>query len=433
MSDLAERGAAAWRWSALLACGLALGWGAAWGVLPALAWGLGLAAALLACWLYPRLALRALRVARDLPPGACEDDAVAVRFTVTNAGALPLLAPEVEDAFAPDKVPHRRATVWPRLPAWAAAEAAYVGHCHGRRGVHAIGPARARLTCPLGLFSAAREVAPARALVVYPAVEALGPLPESGATRVPALGGAASRAAGDGGLALGVRDHRPGDPLRRVHWPTTARRGRLTVVEHERQVARGVVVVLDLARASLRGLGRHATLEVAVHLAAAVAARTLLQGDRVALHGLGREALELPLAGGRAQLDRALDALARVRPDGEVPLGEVARARVARLLPGQLAWLVVADLAGDLPACLDVAAAARARGARLACALLDPRAFPRLFGAPQEEASVDAAAAALTAEGALAYPVRPGQALTDALAAPWAGRRALRLTREMLA
>lgn len=413
---------------------LAVGWGAVLGVRPALAYGVAHLGVLLALWLYPRLALSRVTLARGMAPSACEEDVVRVSFRLENASPLPLFCPEVVDRFVPDKVPLRHARVFPWLPGRALVDVHYDGRCFTRRGDYAIGPSTVRLRCPLGLFSATRTRHDEAPLVVYPAIEPLPPsLPKSGASRAPSAAGGRLREAGDGGLVLGVREYRPGDALRRVHWPTTARRGRLSILEHERQVARGVALFLDLSRTSLRGLGRQSTLEVAVRAAAAVAASYLGQGDRVALHGHAAAALHVPSGAGRTQLARVLDALAHVRPDGDLPLSELVRARIADVEAGQLAWLIVADLDRDATPCVDVVAALRARGCRAVVVLLDPASFPRLWGAPRAGVGLAAAADAFQAEGATVYALRAGDALAERLAEPYSGRRYVRLTREMLA
>lgn len=429
--DQGERGLVL---GALAVALLALGWGAALGVRPVLAFGVAQLGLLLALWLYPRLALARVSIRRDMPASACEEDVVRVGFRLANASPLPLFCPEVVDRFVPDKVPLRHARVFPWLLGRSQVDVGYDGRCFTRRGEFAVGPALVRVRCPLGLFQAARlDDAPA-ALLVLPGLEGLpAALPRSGVSRAPSAAGGGLREAGEGGLVLGVREYRAGDALRRVHWPTTARRGRLSILEHERQVARGVALFVDLSRAALRGLGRQSTLEVAVRLAASVAAAYLGQGDRVALHGQGAEPLHVPAAGGRAQLARLLDALARVRPEGDLPLADLLRARAGEVDAGQLVWLVVADLDRDAAACVEVLAALRARGCRLVVVLLDPDSFPRLWGGPRSDMSLAAAAALFLAEGAVVYALRAGEALAERLAAPYAGRRHVRLTREMLA
>lgn len=78
----------------------------------------------------------------------------------------------------------------------------------------------------------------------------VGPRPLAPARPFPELFGAwgqgAARPAVAGDVVRGVRSYVPGDPLRRVHWPATARRGELVVKEVEDPGAPRLVVALDL-------------------------------------------------------------------------------------------------------------------------------------------------------------------------------------------
>ncbi len=51
--------------------------------------------------------------------------------------------------------------------------------------------------------------------------------------------------AGSGTEILGVREYRPGDPLRRIHWRSTARRGELIVREFEPPGTQNLGLFLD--------------------------------------------------------------------------------------------------------------------------------------------------------------------------------------------
>src|SRR5918912_409029 len=88
---------------------------------------------------------------------------------------------------------------------------------------------------------------------------------------------------GEGMDFHGVREWRQGDPLRRVHWPTTARTGRLSVVEFERAFQQDLVIALDLRRGSEYGEGRETTLEYAVKTAATLIDATLAESGAVTL------------------------------------------------------------------------------------------------------------------------------------------------------
>ncbi|MBE1532098.1 DUF58 domain-containing protein [Actinomadura algeriensis] len=113
----------------------------------------------------------------------------------------------------------------------------------GRRGVLEAGPLTLVRTDPLGLVRAARRAddAPVR-ILVHPRHHELAPAPAAGA------GGrdtaAAVTRAADGAFA-GLREHAPGDDVRRVHWRTSARRGRLMVREHADSPRPELTVLVD--------------------------------------------------------------------------------------------------------------------------------------------------------------------------------------------
>ena len=97
-------------------------------------------------------------------------------------------------------------------------------------------------TWPFGFVRWRRRIAVADALIVYPA-PVDDPLHAHG-------GGAGDRAGAAGGgpgfvQPAGVREYRPGDPPRRVHWRASARRGVPVVCEWESGTGSGREVVLD--------------------------------------------------------------------------------------------------------------------------------------------------------------------------------------------
>jgi uncharacterized protein (DUF58 family) len=122
-------------------------------------------------------------------------------------------------------------------------------------GTHALrwtptrfGPVEApTLTCdrPFGLWKARRRVTMPREMLVWPATQKVGPVPDCEGE---ASGIHAGRRVGVGGEFCGVRDFRPGDRLRLVHWAQTARQDRLVVRETLADATPRVRVGLRLGR-----------------------------------------------------------------------------------------------------------------------------------------------------------------------------------------
>jgi uncharacterized protein (DUF58 family) len=74
-----------------------------------------------------------------------------------------------------------------------------------------------------------------------------------------------------GDLTRSVRDLRPGDPLRHVHWPATARQGRLMTRELERPAAEAASVLVDLG--PLEGADAERAASYAAHALAVLLER----------------------------------------------------------------------------------------------------------------------------------------------------------------
>ena len=112
------------------------------------------------------------------------------------------------------------------------------------RGVFDGGDVVLTTAAPFGLARTKRKGRIPTRLIVHPRWGKLSgfELPETpAATADEAL---AVARAGHGDVFAGVREYRPGDPRKSVHWRTTARTGRLVVREHEEPARSPVVVVV---------------------------------------------------------------------------------------------------------------------------------------------------------------------------------------------
>lgn len=74
-----------------------------------------------------------------------------------------------------------------------------------------------------------------------------------------------------------IREYRPGDDVRRIHWPSTARRGEVMVRREEQAWDPSATIILDSRRNAHVGSGPDSSFEVAVSAAASVAQHFLDQ------------------------------------------------------------------------------------------------------------------------------------------------------------
>lgn len=150
------------------------------------------------------------------------------------------------------------------------------------RGVHQLGPLRAKITDPFGLAEFERELAGQSRVVVVPRTYPLTGLPGGSGTGVGDEGSVRLRS-GQGDDDAVVRQYRQGDDLRRVHWRSTARRDELMVRLEERPWRGGTTVLLDRRMSAHRGHGPTASLEWAVSLCGSVCLHLHHCGQQVRL------------------------------------------------------------------------------------------------------------------------------------------------------
>ncbi len=124
-----------------------------------------------------------------------------------------------------------------------------------RRGIVEIGPLVVDFADPFGLANGELTVGETQKLVVAPAIN---PLPITGKS-INADDGSAralQRRSSGSEDEIMAREYRYGDPLRRVHWRSSAHRGELMVRQEEQRSHAKATIVLDTHRAGFRDAGR---------------------------------------------------------------------------------------------------------------------------------------------------------------------------------
>ena len=189
------------------------------------------------------------------------------------------------------------------------------------RGEHTLGPVRLLSGDLFGFALCDRTLEISDSLVVYPRVV---PLADLGLPARHPLGDlrAQSWIFEDPSRIAGVREYRPGDSLRRVHWPATARSQQMQSRVYEATTSHKLGIFLNVATAedALWSYGYDPdVLELSIMAAASIAMWGLEQGYQVGLYtnGLQKESHgSIALEPGRSteQAERILLTLGRLQP-----------------------------------------------------------------------------------------------------------------------
>lgn len=249
----------------------------------------GVIAVLLVGTVWPRIALARIRIEASGPPDATVGQDTAIALTLRNVGMGVRLRPleppgETTAALAGDPAP--------------------ISVTPATRGVLDTVIVESASGAPFGLVWWRRRIA-------VPLPRPIEVAPRRGSSEP--IGTAARDAPGDAPATTGIsgdqvrslREYLPGDPLRLVHWPATARHGQIVVKELEHPERPHLHVVVDLR-------GDASLAEDAAERAMGTVCWALDEGLEVTLHtaeaGGPRSApVEGPLEAGR-RLARAIAA-----------------------------------------------------------------------------------------------------------------------------
>ncbi len=293
------------------------------------------------CFVWAWLNIRWLESSRQLRSNRSHvDGVIQERFLIRNEGPWPKLWVGMEDHS--DLPGYQADRVLSSLPAHGERSWIVRARCK-RRGKFNLGPVTLVSGDPLGLFQIRRQLPLSSTLVVYPATfEMPHFIPPSGRL--------------SGGDALqrqtqhittnvsSVRDYMPGDSFNRIHWLSTARRGRLISKEFELDPLADIWLFLDMEKGVHIGSIDdglvfeeldthrrvpsslqidHRTEEYGVTIAASLAKHLLAKKRAVGMISYGQRREIVQVDRGERQLMKFLESLAVIKGEGQVTLAEV--------------------------------------------------------------------------------------------------------------
>ncbi len=210
-----------------------------------------------------------------------------------------------------------------------------------QRGVFRLGPTVVSSGDPFGLFRKSRIVSGDHELLVLPYIVNLERFP-SPAGQFPGGKAILQKATEVTPQTAGVREYFPGDALRSIHWPTSARKDRLMVKEYEQDPQADVWIFLDADKTAHYMSGYHQplpridqlwlkrnenpfklpedTFEYGVSAAGSIAAYYLREGRAVGLVCASEVTVVIPPERGERQLNKILENLTFLKANGSLPL-----------------------------------------------------------------------------------------------------------------
>jgi uncharacterized protein (DUF58 family) len=350
------------------------------------------------------------------------------RFEVQNQNRFPRLWLEVRDeSTLPGTDGSRVLTMLKGKQARS-----YIGRMRLiRRGVFPLGPTIIATGDLFGLFPVERSIQEEDSLLVYPMMVDVRGFPNP-----PGLlpGGEALRRRTHQVTpnAAGVREYSTGDPLNRIHWLSTARRGRLIVKEFELDPLADVWIFLDASKQVQAALPQTpeelhtkdfwshtgkvplppSTEEYGVCVAASLVRDYLRRGRAVGFVCSGKHLSLISPDRGARQLGKILEALALTQAEGNLPLRALIETQVKHMVRGSTIVLITPSSSSEVALIVDFLLQ---RGLKPIVIILDASTF----GAPETSGQMVDSIKML---GVPTRMIRNGADLSVALSNGYSGR-----------
>ncbi len=356
---------------------------------------------LLASFLLTRLNLAGISISARRRSGRAQvGDYVETDLFIRNASPFPKLFLEVQDmAQLPGHPTGAVLNMGPyRATAWKA-EALL-----RKRGVYQLGPPQAFASDLFGIFSFQRSFPGVNEITVYPHTMDVPYFQLSASHGFhPSI---SRRLTQDVTPSVStIRDYKYGDAMRRIHWVSTMRQGKLMVKEFDGDTRSHAWILLDLHQDVQFGDEIDNTEEMGVTLAASVANKMLNMDVPVGFIAYGDQKYVVSPQRSASAHDDLLRVLAVAKAEGTSSLAEVLREERNLFATSSSIVIITSSTSGDW---IQAVNTMMNEVPQIVVILVDPHSF----GA---EGAVDRALNLLYLSGALSYVVRKGDDLSEAL------------------
>jgi uncharacterized protein (DUF58 family) len=177
-----------------------------------------------------------------------------------------------------------------------------------KRGVLRFEGATVACPDPFGIFRAWMKVSLAQSILILPKRYVLPPIDLSGTRKYQPRGVALASSVGESEEFMSLREYRPGDPLRHIHWRSWAKVGKPIVKEFEDEYFVRHALILD----TFTDRAFSALFEEAVSVAASLACTLPTQDSLLDLLFVGPKAYCFTAGRGLAHTEQLMEILAAV-------------------------------------------------------------------------------------------------------------------------
>ena len=187
------------------------------------------------------------------------------------------------------------------------------------RGIMRLASITVRRLDPFGLWNSLHNIVLPASILILPKLYQLPPIQLPGSRRYQSGGVALASSVGDSEEFRSLREYRPGDPLRKIHWKSWAKVGKPVVKEEQDEFFVRHALILD----TFHPAPYSEILEEAVSIAASLGYQVQTQESLLDLMFVAQEAYCFTFGRGINSTDKMLEILASVVPCQDKPFTSI--------------------------------------------------------------------------------------------------------------
>jgi len=284
-----------------------------------------------------------LTLSRKVPAKIEEEDILSIEAEVANKSILPFFNLVLEDALACAEPGQRHSRLLVEyLGRGGVSRLSYACFCP-QRGSYKIGPLAVYFFDPFGILFLKKTYPVYSQLYVTPKTFRITRFPLLSKGVLPWFGIGAQKSSGDEDEFYGVREYKEGDPIKRIHWLSTARKNRLIVKQFQPQTFSRASIIFDLEEKSNFGAGKESVAEYTIRLAASTAQYLINTDVSLEVFAYAQELVRLPFNKGKEHLGDILRFLSLAQPKSKVSFSEMFEEFNRYISPDSTLILIMSD------------------------------------------------------------------------------------------
>jgi uncharacterized protein (DUF58 family) len=269
-----------------------------------------------------------------------EDDVLDIETRIENKGILPIFNFILED-YLSCAIPSQKQkrTLLEYLSPNTSLNLKYSCQC-SQRGRYDLGPFGIYFFDPCGLFFFKKTYYLYSEVYVYPKVFKIKKFPELLKGVFPWFGISTTRRSGDDDEFYGVREYKSGDPIKRIHWFSSARKNKLIIKEFQCQSFSRATILFNLEKDKNYGEGKECVLEYIIKIAASIAKYLIERNVSLEVIAHAGEIVHFPFNKGNEHLEDIFRFLSVAKAESHVGLNEIFQ-EFSRYIPSDSNLIVI--------------------------------------------------------------------------------------------